>query len=143
MNYLLWINDMVVIENGQEYDFLYEMYPEIKNEFSLIWAITNKAEKPISGIAKEKIDKINSDIERQFQILGAPQYILFKQQGDKLVEPISEVEFTISPKSLNLRLASIEEVERYTDELTEENREFLRTKLIQFKQKTIKRSKRK
>ncbi|MBE6159891.1 MAG: hypothetical protein E7157_02465 [Lactobacillales bacterium] len=143
MNYLLWINDMVVIENGEEYDFLYEMYPEIKDEFSLIWSITNKAEKPISGIAKEKIDKINSDIERQFQILGAPTYILFKQQGHKLVEPFSEVEFTISPKCLNLRLASIEEVERYTDELTEENREFLRTKLTQFKQKTIKKPKRK
>ena len=39
MRYLIWINELVVIENNEEYDFLDEMYPEIKDKYNIMWAI--------------------------------------------------------------------------------------------------------
>lgn len=143
MNYLLWINDIIVIENEEEYDFLNEMYPEIKDKFNLLWSIKNKAEKPMSEKVRNKISKINEEIERNFQILGIQDHILFKEEDGKFIEPVSGEEFNISKKSLNLRKSSDEEVERYIDSLTNENVEFLNVRMKQFKENITKQPKRK
>ena len=77
MRYLIWINDLVVIENNEEYDFLDEMYPEIKDKYNIMWAIKNKAERPINDKIRNKIDKIQKEIETKLEILGIDNYILF------------------------------------------------------------------
>lgn len=133
MRYLIWINDLVVIENNEEYDFLDEMYPEIKDKYNIMWAIKNKAERPINYNIRNKIDKMKKEIETKLEILGIRKYILFIKKGDKFIEPVSGVEFNISKKSLNLRDASEEEEQRYINGLTQKNVEFLNNKMPEFK----------
>lgn len=133
MRYLIWINDLVVIENNEEYDFLDEMYPEIKDKYNIMWVIKNKAEKPINDNIRNRIDKINEDIDNKLKILGINKYILFVEKDNKYIEPISGVEFTISKKSLHLKEASEEEQQRYINRLTRENVKFLNNKMPEFK----------
>lgn len=133
MRYLIWINDLVVIENNEEYDFLDEMYPEIKDKYIIMWAIKNAAKKPINDNIRNKIDKIQKEIETKLEMLGIDNYILFIKRDNKFIEPVSGVEFDISKKSLHLREASEEEEQRYINGLTKKNIEFLNNKMPYFK----------
>lgn len=133
MRYLVWINDLVVIENNEEYDFLDEMYPEIKDKYNIMWAIKNKAERPINDITRNRIDKINEEIEQELKILGMNKYILFVKKDGIFIEPVSGIEFNISKKSLNLREASEEEEQRYINRLTISSVDFLNNKMTEFK----------
>lgn len=134
MSYLVWINNLVVVENNEEYDFLDEMYPEIKNQYNFIWKIKNQSSRPIEEDIRLKINKIKDNIDIKLNILGINEHILFVKKGDTFIEPISGEEFNISNKSLKLKEASEEEVTRYTSELTNENIIFLKTKIPQFKE---------
>lgn len=134
MSYLVWINNLVVIEKGEEYDFLDEMYPEIKNQYNIMWALKNNSQKPIEEDTRKKINRIQTDIENKLNILGINDRILFIQKDDIFVEPISGEEFILSKKSLNLRKASEEERTRYIAELTTNNTSFLKSKMTEFKE---------
>lgn len=133
MSYLLWINNIIVKENNEEYDFLNEMYPEIKDKYNMMWAIRNKAEKPMSPSVRNKIKKIQEEINTSLKILGAKEHILFVTKEDKLVEPISGIEFDINKNSLHLKEATEEEAKRYVENLSNENIKFLSSKMPQFK----------
>lgn len=133
MRYLVWINDLVVIENNEEYDFLNEMYPKIKDKYNIMWAIKNKAKRPINDITRNRIDKINEEIDQELEILGMNKYILFVKKDGKFIEPVSGIEFNISKKSLNLREASEEEEQRYINRLTINSVDFLNNKMTEFK----------
>ena len=133
MRYLVWINDLVVIENNEEYDFLNEMYPKIKDKYNIMWAIKNKAKRPINDITRNRIDKINEEIDQELEILGMNKYNLFVKKDGKFIEPVSGIEFNISKKSLNLREASEEEEQRYINRLTINSVDFLNNKMTEFK----------
>ena len=133
MRYLVWINDLVVIENNEEYDFLNEMYPKIKDKYNIMWAIKNKAKRPSNDITRNRIDKINEEIDQELEILGMNKYILFVKKDGKFIEPVSGIEFNISKKSLNLREASEEEEQRYINRLTINSVDFLNNKMTEFK----------
>ena len=143
MSYLVWINNLVVIENGEEYDFLDEMYPEIKNQFNTMWKIKNRASLPIDEDTRLKISRIQDDIDNKLNILGVNNHILFIKKDNMFIDPISGEEFDITKNSLKLKEASEEEITRYISELTNENTVFLKTKIPEFKQKIIGYQKRK
>jgi len=143
MSYLVWINNLVIVDNGEEYDFLDEMYPEIKNQYNIIWALKNKASKPIEEDTRMKINRIQDDIDTKLNILGVNDRILFIQKDDIFVEPISGEEFNLSKKSLQLREASEEERTRYIAELTTNNTSFLKSKMTEFKENISSYQKRK
>ena len=143
MSYLVWINNLVVIENGEEYDFLDEMYPEIKNQFNTIWKLKNKASIPIDEDTRLKINRIQDDIDNKLKILGVNNHILFIRKDNVFVDPVSGEEFNITKKSLKLKEASDEEISRYISGLTNENTVFLKTKIPELKQKIIGYQKRK
>ena len=56
MEYILWINDIVVIHNDKEYDFLNEMYPDIKELYNLIWHLQHNS----SANRIYRMNKINN-----------------------------------------------------------------------------------
>lgn len=143
MSYLVWINNLVVIEKGEEYDFLDEMYPEIKNQFNTMWKIKNRAPRPINEETRIKINRIQDDIDNKLNILGVNNHILFLKKDNMFIDPISGEEFNISKNSLKLKEASDEEISRYISGLTNENTVFLKTKMPEFKQKIIGYQKRK
>lgn len=143
MSYLVWINNLVVIENGEEYDFLDEMYPEIKNQFNTMWKIKNRAPKPIEDDIRLKISRIQDDIDNKLNILGVNNHILFIKKDNMFIDPISGEEFDITKNSLKLKEASEEEITRYISGLTNENTVFLKTKMPEFKQKITGYQKRK
>lgn len=134
MEYILWINDLIIKENDEEYDFLNEMYPEIKELYNKVWYLQHNS----SNInIFNKIDKINSiknEIRNQLKIYGIPEYILFKKEEDSFVEPVSKTSFNIVTKHIHLRKAEEEIVLDYMKNLKMEDVKFLKEKMPLFKE---------
>lgn len=140
MKYLIWINDFIVKENEDEYDFLYEMYPEIKELYNKIWFIRNYSKIPLTNKQINTIYRLENQIKMKLEILGMPEYILLISENEKLIEPISGIELNITKKSLNLRDIEEEVERRYIDQLNIKTVNFLNDKLFEFK-KEIKNKK--
>lgn len=123
MEYILWINDLIIKENEEEYDYLNEMYPEIKQLYNKMWYLQHNSR----NINKtDKINKIREEINNQLKIYGIPEYILFKKEDDLFVEPVSKTKYNIVTKSIHLRKAEEELVLDYMENLKISDIKFLK-----------------
>ena len=107
--YLVKINDFIAQENGMEYSFLYEMFPEIKELYQRLWFYQNIAD--ISEKNKEEIvTKLQYKIYKLLKMNRIPDSILLEhRRADIYIEPISGYEFNLHG---NVKLK--EAIDKYT-----------------------------
>ncbi|MBP3461348.1 MAG: hypothetical protein J6K21_02950 [Bacilli bacterium] len=130
--YMSWINNLIIEKDGIEYDFLYEMYPEIKQLYNNLWYIKNNSKKPFNKITQKRIEKINKEIKIKLKVYGIPEYILLLKSKDKYIEPVSETKLNIVNKYIKLRKVGIMVEKEYINNLNIENVNFLNEKLPLF-----------
>lgn len=94
MNYLIDIDNIVTKENEKIYDFLLEMYPDIKQLYYKLWFLENiyKANK----IVKEyHIRRINEEIDDKLKLYNIPKKILFLKNNREFLEPVTGTTFNL------------------------------------------------
>lgn len=131
MDYILWINEIVVRNNDEEYDFLEEMYPEIKELYNQVWYLQHLST-IIDENKRNKINKIKETIQKKLAIYQIPEYILFKKENDIYIEPNSNEKFNIVTKAIHLRKAEEENVNEYLNNLKDSDINFLKEKMPLF-----------
>ena len=98
MKCLVHINDFIVKENNDIYDFLERMFPTIKDLYYRLYFLQTF----LSGATtNEEIKKINEDIKRKLEILEIPEYIVFIEKNGKYTEPIGGTTFNLVDKHDN------------------------------------------
>lgn len=130
--YLVWINKFIVEDNISEYDFLAEMYPEIKELYNMLWYIKNNSKKPYSYITRSRINKLNNEINKKLKIAGIPEYILVLKNKNEFIEPVSNSKLNIVEKYINFRRVGIMVEREYMENLNTENIDFLNRKIPLF-----------
>lgn len=130
--YLLWINNIIIEYDDEEYDFLNEMYPEIKQLYNILWYFKRSKKTPYNQIILNKINRIKNDISIKLQILGIPEYIIVIKEDDTYIEPISGEKLNIVNNSLKLREIGSMNFKSYIDNLDCKTVDFLNEKLSDF-----------
>lgn len=129
MKCLVHINNFVVKENNDIYDFLDRMFPTIKELYYRLYFLQKFLN---SSIKEDEINKVNEEINKKLSMLDIPEYIVFIEKDGEYTEPISGTTFKLIEKHL---IKEIDEKEML-DNLLRVNKphyDFLRVVLPKFK----------
>ena len=131
MKCLVHINDFIVKENNDIYDFLERMFPTIKDLYYRLYFLQTF----LSGATtNEEIKKINEDIKRKLEILEIPEYIVFIEKNGKYTEPIGGTTFNLVDKHLIKEIDDKEMIEKLMDSNNDNYYNFYRTIVPRFKE---------
>ena len=142
MYYLLHINNFLVKNEKEEYDFLYEMYQPIKELYLKVWYLKNISS---SKNKNEQINQLNEKIKNKLQIYNIPEYIILRKEDNEYVEPISNISFNLSNLAIKQEFNK-KDAEKFINKLKqfeeENNSSFFKNDLFKFNE-IIKNSKEK